>query len=124
LTILLQISVLQVRTNECELESNDDIQLTANEFIQSRKLCNTSNFPTANIRRKSITGHLVDYRTRCQKTISNANVEIIHIHSNRRSMCSDLYHPNAYGYFNLNNVIIHFDEEIFLRVTAPGYKSI
>ncbi len=124
MTILLQIFVLKVRTNECELESNDDIQFTANELIQSRKLCSTSNFPTTNKGRISITGRLVDYTTRCQKSISNANVEIIHMHSNRQSICSDLHYPNSDGYFNLNNVVIYFNEEVFLRVTAPGYKTI
>jgi beta-glucosidase len=124
LTILLQSFVLPARTNQCELTSNDDIQLTENEFIQSRQLCSTSNLPTTNIHRISITSRLVDYTTRCQKSISNANVEIIHIHSKRRSMCSNLYHPNVHGYFNLTNVIIHFNEEVFLRVTALGYKTI
>jgi beta-glucosidase len=124
LTILLQFFVLQVQTNECELTSNDEIQLTANEFIQSRQLCNTLNFPPTNIRGISITGRLVDYTTRCQKGISNANVEILRRHSNRRSMCSDVHHSNSHGYFNLTNVMIHFNEEVFLRVTALGYKTI
>ncbi|CAF1437226.1 unnamed protein product, partial [Didymodactylos carnosus] len=112
------------QTEECELTSNDHIQLTANEFIQSRQLCNTSSFSTTDIRRISINGHLVDYTTRCQKSISNANVEIIRIHSNSRSMCSDLHHSNSHGYFHLTNVIIHSNEEIFLRVTALGYRTI
>ena len=124
LTILLQIFVLQVRTNECELTSNDDIQLTENEFMQSGQLCKTSNFPTTNIARISITGRLVDYTTHCQKGISNANIEIIRRHSNRRSMCSDLHHSNSHGYFNITSVLLHFNEEVFLRVTALGYKTI
>jgi hypothetical protein len=78
LAILLQIFVSQVRTNECELTSNDDVQLTANEFIQSRKLCNTLNFPTTNIRRISITGRLVDYTTRCQSQLLSLQQLISH----------------------------------------------
>ena len=124
LTILLEIVVLQVRANECELTSNEDIELTASEFLQSRRLCHTLNFPTANMRRVSITGRLVDYTTRCQKSINTATIEIIHIHSNCRSTCSDLYHSNPHGYFNLTNVIIHVDEEVFFRVTASGYDTI
>ncbi|CAF2475157.1 unnamed protein product [Rotaria sp. Silwood2] len=124
LTILLQIFVLQVRTNECELTLNDEIQLTANDFIQSQQLCNTSNFSMTNRRRISITGRLLDYTTRCQKSISNANVEIIRIHSNPQLICSDLHHPNSHGYFNLTNVILRFNEKVLLRVTSPGYKTI
>ncbi|CAF1026578.1 unnamed protein product [Adineta steineri] len=125
LTILLQSFVLQqVRTNECELTSNDDIQLTANEFIKSRQLCNILNLPTTNKRQISITGRLVDYTTRCQKSISNANVEIIRIRLNHRSVCSNIYHSNSDGYFNLTNLMIDFNEEVFLRLTAPTYKTI
>ena len=124
LTILLQIFVLQVRANKCELTFNDGIKFTENEVIQSRRLCNTSDFLKTNAHRISIAGRLVDYTTRCQKSISNANIEIIRLHSNRLSMCSDLYHPNTHGYFNLTDVIVHFNKEVFLRVTALGYKTI
>jgi hypothetical protein len=78
LTILLQFFVLQVQTNECELTSNDEIQLTANEFIQSRQLCNTLNFPPTNIRGISITGRLVDYTTRCQSQLLSLQQLISH----------------------------------------------
>ena len=124
LTILLEIAVLQVRTNECEPSPNDDIELTASKFIQSRQLCPTSSLPTANIRRVSITGRLADYTTHCQKSIDKANIEIIRIQSNRQSICSDLYHPNPHGFFNLTRVIMHSNEEVFFRVTASGYNTI
>ncbi|UJR17565.1 hypothetical protein I4U23_004461 [Adineta vaga] len=103
LTIVLHTFILQVRTNE---------------YIQSQKLCNRLNFPTKNVRQVSITGRLIDRTI----YISNANIEIIYISSNHRSICSTLYHSSSNGYFNLTNVVAQFDEELLLRVTAPGYK--
>ena len=124
LSVFLKIFVLQVRTDECELESNDVFQLTTSEFIQSRKLCSTLHLPTTSVRRISISGRLLDYTTRCQQSIKNANVEIIRMHSNHQSICSDLLPLNFDGYFKLENIMIYPNEEVFLRVTAAGYKTI
>ncbi|CAF1210193.1 unnamed protein product [Adineta ricciae] len=122
--VLLQISISSARTNKCELISNDNIQLTENKLTQSRKLCNPSEFPMNNIRQISITGRLVDYTTNCQKSINNATIEIIYVHLNRRYKCSKLHYPNVYGSFNSSNLKIHSDEEIFIRITAPGYEIV
>ena len=122
---LLQLSIAQVQTNECVLTSNDDIQLTTDQFFQSRQLCTTSNFPVKNVHRVAITGRLVDYVARCKKSINHANIEIIHVQSNSRQICYELYHPNPYGYFNLSSIVrTPFTKQIILRVTTPGYKTV
>jgi beta-glucosidase len=125
LIVLLQSFILQVKTDVCELTSNDRIELTTSQFFQSRQFCSTVDIPTANTHRISITGQLVDYTTDCKKNINNANIEIIHIRQNIQSICQELHHPNAHGYFNLTTTATTpLTEDILVRVTAFGYKTI
>jgi beta-glucosidase len=122
---LIQLFVVQVQTDQCELTLNDEIQLITNTFLQSRQFCSSVNFPTKNTHRISISGHLVDYTTGCKNNINNANIEIIHLQPNIRSICHELHHPNSRGFFNLSTLVaIPSIEQTFLRVISPGYKTV
>ena len=122
--LVLQSFIFPVKTEVCELTSNNNIKLTASQFFQSRQYCSLTGFPTTNTRRISITGRLVDYTTDCENGINNAAIEIIHLRQNIHSVCRELHHPNAHGYFNVTTtVVIPLNEEIVLRVTASGYKT-
>jgi beta-glucosidase len=125
LIVLLQLFVLQVQTDQCELTVNDDIQLTTNTDLQSRQFCSSFDFPIKNSRRIFISGHLLDYTSQCTKSINNANIEIIHVQPNIRSICHELHHPNSRGYFNLSTIsATPLTEQVFLRVISPGYETI
>jgi hypothetical protein len=125
LILLLQSFVFQVKTDACELTTNERIELITSQFFQSRQFCSTVDIPTANTHRVSITGQLVDYTTNCKKSINNANIEIIHIRQNIHSICQEVHHPNAHGYFNLTTTVTTpLTEEILVRVTAFGYKTV
>ncbi len=123
--LILQSFLFQVKTNVCELTSNDDLQLTKSQYFQSREFCSPTDIPTTNTRRISITGRLLDYTTNCEKNINNANIEIIHLRQNIHSICQELHHANAHGYFNLTTTVTTpLIEEILVRVTSLGYKTI
>jgi beta-glucosidase len=125
LIVLLQLCIFQVQTNQCELTVNDKIQITTNTYLQSRQFCSSLNFPIKNTRRIFISGRLLDFTTNCRKSINNANIEIIHLQPNIRSICHELYHSNSRGYFNLSTTVaISLTEQVFLRVISPGYEII
>ena len=122
--VALQFFLFPVKTEVCELTSDKDIQFTASQFFQSRQYCSLTGPRTTNARRITITGRLVDYPTHCENGINNANIEILHLRPNIHSICRELYHPNAHGYFNVTTtVVVPLNEEILLRVTALGYKT-
>lgn len=125
-SILLSVLfIFPVYTNECELTSDDPIQFTKSQFFQSRQFCDPTTFLTADTRPIGITGRLLAYKTDCQQSINNANIEIIHLGSNIHSICQELHHPNAHGYFNFTSPVkIPLTEQILLRVTVFGYKTI
>ncbi|CAF4353718.1 unnamed protein product, partial [Adineta steineri] len=66
-----------------------------------------------------------DYTTRCKRSITDANIEIIHIQSDLRSVCHELHHPDSRGSYTLSTfVTIPSTEQLFLRITSPGYETI
>ncbi|CAF5203840.1 unnamed protein product, partial [Rotaria magnacalcarata] len=123
--ILLQLSVNHIQAEQCVLTLNDEIQLTSSIFLQSRRYCSSFNFLPTKTHRIIISGRLVDYTGRCKRTIPDANIEIIHTQPDFRSICHELHHPNSRGYFNLTTSITSpLTEQLFLRVTSPGYETI
>ena len=123
--LLNELFIFPVYTNECELTSDDPIQFTKSQFFRSRQFCDPTFFLTADTRPIVVTGRLLDYKTDCQQSINNANIEIIHLRSNIHSICQELHHPNPHGYFNFTTTMkIPFTEQILLRVIAFGYKTI
>ncbi|CAF4502294.1 unnamed protein product [Rotaria sp. Silwood2] len=125
LIVFIHLFINQVQTEQCELTLNDDVQLTTSIFLQSRRFCGSYNFLTKNTHQIFISGRLVDYKSHCKRSIPNANIEIIHVQSSFRSICHELNHPNSRGYFNLStSVTIPLTEQLFLRVTSPGYETI
>ncbi|CAF3583271.1 unnamed protein product [Rotaria sordida] len=110
---------------QCELTLNDDIQLTTNIFFQSRRFCSSYGFRAKNTHQIFISGRLVDYKSHCKRSINNANIEIIHVEPNFRSICHELNYPNSDGYFYLSTLVtIPLTEQLFLRVTSPDYETI
>jgi beta-glucosidase len=123
--LFFQLLIIQVRTEQCELTLNDEVKLTTGRLFQSQQFCSSSSLPTKNTRRIFISGRLVDFTTRCKRRITNASIEIIHIQPGSRSVCHELHHPNSRGYFNLStSITTPFTEQLFIRVTSPGYKTI
>ncbi len=123
--LILQSSIFQVKTDICELTSNDGMQLISSQYYQSRQICSPTEFSTTNTHRIHITGQIVDYTTDCQKSINNANIEIIHLRQNIHSTCQELHRSNAHGYFNLTTTLtIPLTEKILIRITAPNYNTI
>ncbi|CAF1113695.1 unnamed protein product [Adineta steineri] len=120
-----QLFITQIYTEQCELTLNDETQLTFNTFLQAKKFCSSTSLPTKNTRRIILTGRLVDYTTRCKRSITDANIEIIHIQSDLRSVCHELHHPDSHGSYTLSTfVTIPSTEQLFLRITSPGYETI
>ncbi|CAF4575672.1 unnamed protein product [Rotaria sp. Silwood1] len=113
------------QAEQCQLTLNDDVQLTTSTFLQSRHFCSSYNLLPKNTYQIFISGRIVDYKSRCKRSIANANIEIIHVQPSFRSICHELNHPNSRGYFNVStSVAMPLTEQLFLRVTSPGYETI
>lgn len=125
LIIFFELFIIPVYTNECQLASDDQIQFTTSQYFQSRQFCDPIGFPTIDAHQILITGRLVDYKSVCQQSITNANIELIHLQSNIHSICRELHHPNSNGYFNFTTLVkLSITEQLLLRITAFGYKTI
>ena len=124
--LFVQFSIIQVRTDECELTSNDaDVHLPTKTVLQSRQFCSETRFPSRNTRQIIISGRLVDYTARCKRGISQADIEIIHGQSGFHPICRELHHPNSRGFYNLSTVIVTpFTGQLYIRVTSPGYETV
>ena len=125
LIILVELFIIPVYTNDCQLASDEHIQFTTSQYFQSRQFCDPPGFPTADTRRILISGRLVDYKSDCQQSIPTANIEVIHIRSNTHSICQELHQPNSNGHFNFTTLVeLPVIEQVLLRITALGYKTI
>lgn len=123
--VFFYVFLSQIQAEQCELTFSDEVQLTTTTLLQSRHFCSSYNFLPRKTHRIIITGHLLDYRTACKQSIKNANIEIIHVQPNFQSFCHELHHPNSRGYFNITTLhTTTLTEQLFLRVSAPGYETI
>ena len=123
--VLLQHSTVQIQAQKCEPTVSDSIEPTTVSLLRSKHLCTSQKISTEDTGRIIVSGRLINFRDRCQSNISEATIEIIHYRPSFRSICHELHYPNKNGYYHISTSIkISSTEQIFLRVTAPGFGTI
>jgi beta-glucosidase len=121
--IITSLLIVENLAEHCEPIRNQTIgsSVAATSFVQYTAICELNTFSTVNINRLILSGHVLDYNSRCQQHVTNAHIEIIRTRSN----CSEHYHSDEHGYYHIvTSVEISLPEQIVLRITAPEYQTI
>lgn len=122
---IFHLFIIQIQGERCDLASSDVLQVTAKALLQSSQYCSSLNFLPTKTHRILVSGRLVDYTSECKRSINEANIEVIHVQPDFRSICHELHHPDANGYFDFTTfVTVTLTEQLFLRITAFGYETV